>query len=154
MNEVLILPRCDAIGDKEASVIESFVRGGGTVIADVRPAVFNGRCKMRKAGALDRLFGVRRSGLAAVKEAKADLAATGLTFATRVDPAVALDGGRAQGRAGGAPVVISRRVGKGRAVLLNVPMETWPNPTSASTPAFPGLRISTTFPTVWRARAS
>lgn len=57
---VLILPRAEALGDKEAAVIRAFVEGGGVVIADVRPGLYDDRCKPREAGVLDDLFGIER----------------------------------------------------------------------------------------------
>lgn len=60
--KVLILPLAFAIGDKEADVIRAFVQGGGTLIADLRPGLYNDRCKPREASVLDDLFGVKRVG--------------------------------------------------------------------------------------------
>jgi len=60
--KVLILPLAFAIGDKEAEVIRAFVAGGGTLIADVRPGIYNDRCKPRDGGVLDDVFGIKRTG--------------------------------------------------------------------------------------------
>jgi hypothetical protein len=113
---VLLLPRAEALGDAEADVIRKFVEGGGTVIADVRPGIYDGHCKPRAAGVLDDLFGIRRA--ANSKATGATIASAGITGA-QVDCAVSLTEGTAQETAAGAPVIISRSVGKGRALLLN-----------------------------------
>lgn len=60
--KVLILPLAFAIGDAEAEVIRNFVAGGGTLIADVRPGLYEDRCKPREQGVLDDVFGVKRTG--------------------------------------------------------------------------------------------
>jgi hypothetical protein len=59
--KVLILPLAFAIGEREAAVIREFVQNGGTLIADVRPGLYNDRCKPYDAGGiLDDVFGVKR----------------------------------------------------------------------------------------------
>ena len=56
---VLILPACLCLSDAEASAIQAFCRGGGTVIADYLPGVWDQHGVGRAGGgALDRLFGV------------------------------------------------------------------------------------------------
>ena len=52
--KVLVLPMAVAIGRKEAEVIRSFVRQGGTLIADVRAGICDGRCKPLDKGLLGR----------------------------------------------------------------------------------------------------
>ncbi len=57
--QVLILPACLALSDVEVRHIEAFCRAGGTVIADVLPALWDQHGKGRpQGGALDALFGV------------------------------------------------------------------------------------------------
>jgi len=114
---VLILSRAEAIGDREAEVIRVFAAQGGTVIADTRPGIYDDHCKKRKTGVLDDLFGVRRQGYAQAKilfgaDKKSPIA---------IDPGVAgaAGGGTAAGDLEGVPVLIEKRVGKGRALLLN-----------------------------------
>jgi beta-galactosidase len=113
---VLLLPRAEALGDAEAEAIRKFVEAGGTVIADVRPGIYDGHCKPRKAGVLDDLFGIKRG--ASVKATAAAIASLGISGAM-VDTAVSVTDGQAQESAAGAPVIISRSVGKGRTLLLN-----------------------------------
>ena len=132
--KVLILSQCEAIGAQEAEMIREFAANGGTVIADIRPGLFNEHCKPLARAALDDLFGVRHTGnVPAVKE-------TGLIHgeingrrvATRisrldVNPAVELTTGEALGQAGQTPIVIVNRVGSGQAILLNFAMCSFPN---------------------------
>jgi hypothetical protein len=57
----LILPACLALSDAEAKQIREWVRGGGTVIADYLPGVFDQHGKGRAGGgALDDVFGVKQ----------------------------------------------------------------------------------------------
>ena len=124
--KVLILPFAVAIGKKEAEVIRRFVRAGGTLIADVRPGVYDGHCKPLTHGVLDEVFGVERQGR---KDARAAAVVIngplfGKKFTTnwgagKVDPAVKVTTGRAAGEADGVPVCIVNRFGEGHAVLLN-----------------------------------
>lgn len=133
--KVLLLPSADAVGDKEAAVIEDFVRDGGTVIADVRPGVFNDHCKLRNNGVLDSLFGIKRKGLGEAKVARVTLSNPAFSFdGVRVDSAVDLVEGTAMGTADGAPVAIVRQVGKGKAVLLNFPFSSFPSLKRATPP--------------------
>jgi Beta-galactosidase trimerisation domain len=57
---VLILPACLCLSDVEAWRIREFCRGGGTVIADYLPGLWDQHGKGRAAGgALDEMFGVQ-----------------------------------------------------------------------------------------------
>ena len=128
--KALILPFALAIGDEEADVIREFVRGGGTLIADVRPGTYTGHCKPRDQGVLDDVFGIERDGkrdaVTARLEVAGELAGRPLALrswnVSKVDPAVRVTTGRALGRAGDVPVCIVNEFGRGRAVLLNFPM--------------------------------
>jgi len=68
--KVLILPQAWAMDPKAAAAVRKFVEAGGTVIADTRPALYDGHCRQVERGALDDLFGVQ-GGLAAAT--KSDL---------------------------------------------------------------------------------
>lgn len=58
--KVLVLPACLCLSDAEAQRIREFCRGGGTVIADYLPGVWDQHGRGRKgAGALDDMFGTR-----------------------------------------------------------------------------------------------
>ncbi len=134
--KVLLLIRAEAIGDKEATVIRKFVEGGGTVLADVRPGVYDGHCRPRDRGVLDDLFGVERRGRAGAKTAIAQIGGSdGFAVSkAKVDPSVKLAGGKALGRAGEVPVGIVRQVGKGRAILLNFSADGYPGLQLPETP--------------------
>ena len=57
---VLILPACLCLSDAEAHAIRAFCEGGGTVIADYLPGVWDQHGKGRgDGGALDGMFGVK-----------------------------------------------------------------------------------------------
>ena len=127
--KALILPQTEAIGREEAEVIRRFVEGGGLVIADVRPGLFDGHCKPLPKGFLDDLFGIERGGNAQAVTAPARMEAEGVALQiaqATVDPVVRAAGAEALGSAGEAPVCLVREVGRGRAVLLNVAMTSFP----------------------------
>jgi len=123
---VLLLPFTQAISPDEANAIRRFVEAGGTVIADVRPGIFNHHLGALETGALDDLFGITRTGAgAAVEQAveiSADLDGRRIEAAftkVRVDPGVRPAAARALGQIGDTPVLLVNRLGAGRAVLLN-----------------------------------
>ena len=119
---VLLLPRAEAMGDAEAAVVRRFVEDGGLVLADVRPAIFDGHLKPRAKGALDDLFGIVRQELPAARALKdASLGAP------QADPGIALAGGTAAQVLDGVPLRIAKTTGKGRAILLNFDWSTFPN---------------------------
>ncbi|MFQ6131724.1 MAG: beta-galactosidase trimerization domain-containing protein [Armatimonadota bacterium] len=139
--KVLILPRAEAIGPQEAKVIRAFAEGGGTVIADVRPGLFDGHCKPLEKGHLDDLFGVRwegnREALTAQVRIEGEWRAGFVSLAceeARVDPGVHANRGQAALLLGKVPVCISRRVGEGGAVLLNFAMSSFPDISKEQTP--------------------
>ena len=138
---VLILPRAEALGEEEARRITTFVEAGGTVIADVRPGRFTGRGKPRTAGALDALFGVDSRGSAgAVQRATMEIRLgegqpTWRFEGMTVDSGVVANGAIVLGRVGQAPVVFSHAVGRGRAILLNFLMTSYPRMGAVGSPA-------------------
>lgn len=71
----LILPFCQALSDEQCRRIMDFANAGGTVIADLRPAVMDAHCKWREAGGLDELFGTVH-GSTDVALAKGEVRAT------------------------------------------------------------------------------
>jgi hypothetical protein len=131
--KVLILSQIEALGEVEAGIVRSFVESGGTVIADVRPGVYDGHCKPAGQGMLDDLFGIRRTGdeAARIERARIDGSVgtypVGVSFeGARVDPAVQVTDGNPLGLAGDVPLCIIRTAGKGRAILLNFAMDSYP----------------------------
>jgi hypothetical protein len=124
---VLLLPLTQAVSPEEAASIRRFAEAGGTVIADIRPAIFDGHCKAVTPGLLDDLFGIRRTPRekpAPTQDLSLRGAVDGRPVAidlpvTRPDAEVEAGGASALGNADGAPVVLVNRVGSGRAILLN-----------------------------------
>ncbi|MEA3402418.1 MAG: alpha-amylase family protein [Armatimonadota bacterium] len=133
---MLLLPRAEAMGEEEAQVIRDYVAGGGVVIADVRPAIYDGHCKPLAEGLLDDLFGIETEGRAEASTVTVTIdAQPGLTFdAAKVDPTVRLTTGEAMGEADGTPVMIVNQVGEGTAVLLNFAANSFPKISVADTP--------------------
>ena len=153
--KVLLLPLAYAIGPKEAEVIREFVRKGGTVIADLRPGMYDDHLKRGQAGMLDDLFGIRRK--------KEDRAAVGIDRLgidgelngskvrmqwgnwhghdvypqAKVDASVEVSTGKSLGQAFrihywsglNTPVAIVNQFGQGKAVLLNWSVFETPGPT-------------------------
>ena len=141
---VLILPLAFAIGPEEASAIRRFVKKGGTVIADIRPGLYDDHCKPLGTGILDDLFGVERTGKQDA-ESLDRLSVEGeiqeQPIAMRwgnwhgrevypqmvADPTVTVTSGTELGKAYpihfwsglNHPVCIVNEYGKGRAILLN-----------------------------------
>jgi beta-galactosidase len=132
---LLILPRIEALGPQEAEVIREFVRGGGVVIADVRPAIYDGHCKPSAQGLLDDVFGITTDGRAAAVKADAQIGDGPTIENLMIDPTVRLRGGSARGMAGDTPVWIENRFGEGVAILLNFTFAGFPGLHVADTPA-------------------
>jgi len=120
--DLLILPRAEALSGKEADVIRAFAAQGGTVMADVRPAIYDEHCKARKNGLLDDLFGIARKGQAEAR--KATLKPYGIL---KLDPAVSVTSGKAKHTVDGVPMFVENRAGKGRTLLLNFDFSTFPS---------------------------
>ena len=152
--KVMILPQCEALGPKEIAAIRKFAEDGGTVIADVRPAIFDGHLKLRSGGGLDDLFGVRHTGNVPPIEARGVIEGTigedtvrAAIPELRVNPAIELAGGEALGRADGVPICIVNRYGQGRAVLLNFPTYSFSNLSLPETPEADATFLSALFAT-------
>lgn len=132
--KVLILSQHEAMGAAEVDAVRQFVESGGTVIADIRPGLYDDHCTPREGGALDDLFGVHHTGnvpaqavpgrvRGAVGGREVDVEVLGM----QVNPAVEITTGRALGFAGATPICIVNRVGMGQAILLNFPMCSFSN---------------------------
>jgi len=127
--KLLILPRAEAMGPVEAEVVRDFVAKGGTVIADVRPGLYDHHCKPLARGLLDDLFGIERAGNqemvtadGSIRGALGDRALAISLAGACVDPGVRALGAKPMGSAGAAPLCIVNHIGQGRAVLLNFTM--------------------------------
>ena len=127
---LLILPFAQAISGGECEEIRAFVEAGGTLLADIRPAVCDEHGKPSAAGGLlDDVFGVRHAaGLAdfAPSRGAAQIRgglggqAFGLDLAGVIlGPKLTLTTARALGSAGDTQVLTVNSFGKGKALLLN-----------------------------------
>jgi len=123
---LLILPFHQALGDDETAELRTFVEGGGTVLADLRPGVFSGHLRPLDHGPADALFGIERTGKgkAAPVEGKLTASLEGrdvpiVLSNNRSDAQIRPATAKAAGTLAGAPVFLVNAVGKGRTVLLN-----------------------------------
>jgi len=122
---VLLLPQSVAMSPKEIKQIEAFVSAGGTVIADNMTATMDENCKRLPQGQLDKLLGIRRSGVGWRAKAEAGTLPTTIDGAAPLqvyEPDIAVTTGRASYTIQHAPAIIKNRVGKGRVVYLNLDM--------------------------------
>ncbi|MBD3293335.1 MAG: hypothetical protein GF393_10455, partial [Armatimonadia bacterium] len=125
----LLLPLGRAMSDAVAAEVREFVRGGGLLVADLRPAIRDGHCKLREAGALDDVFGVAQRPNAAHFPELAEVSLQLVTSLggeevrletnTRIDPALEVTTGEAHAEHDGAPLLVVNQFGEGTAVLLN-----------------------------------
>jgi len=135
--KVLLLPMAQAISPEEAEAIRRFAQAGGTVIADVRPGIYDGHCKPVAPGVLDDLFGIQRTGRGKGADApvtikagpdgkSVDLRLAQARVDTEVQPgtAQALGQGEKTPASPQTPVFFVNKVGAGRAILLNLQLPT------------------------------
>lgn len=131
---LLYLPYCQALSPAEVQAILRFAERGGTVVADIRPAVADGHGKPYAFGALDELFGVSqntseptvRSGTLLLQQDVGGL--KGAIPGVRVDASLKLDGGNAMGSVRSrheemvenTPALIVNSHGEGKGILLNM----------------------------------
>jgi beta-galactosidase len=123
--KTILLPMAQAVSPEEAETIRHFVRSGGTLIADVRPGIYDGHCKPASPGMLDDLFGIRRAAAGKAVHGAADVHGSldGRMLDVRipdavVDSGIQAVGAQSLGAAGQTPLVLVNRVGAGRAILL------------------------------------
>ena len=125
----LVLPFCQALSDGQCQGIRRFARAGGTVIADLRPAVMDGHGKFRATGGLDGVFGITRTSTA-VSPGMGEMRATtpgGIkvllhTFGC-AETTVTSAGAQSLGTCGETPVLFVNPCGKGRGIFLNFAMD-------------------------------
>ncbi|HQL86497.1 MAG TPA: beta-galactosidase trimerization domain-containing protein [Lentisphaeria bacterium] len=115
---VLLLPMTQALGADDVKAIRNFALNGGTVIADVRPGLYDDHGKPVPAGLLDDLFGVKRVNRDPATIADLDCA-YGTISEVKIDGGIVAAGATAAMTAGDKPVLLSNKVGKGKAILLN-----------------------------------
>ncbi len=140
--KVVILPMTQAMSELEAKMLRDYVHGGGLLIADVRPAIYDGHVKPLAIGQLDDLFGIKRTsvagaiiadGLVKVPTPGGKLEPLSLEK-LRVDTGVQATTAVAAGSADKVPLLLSNDFGKGRAVLLNLAMAGFPATGAHDTP--------------------
>jgi beta-galactosidase len=139
--KVIVLPMTQALSGQEAEMLRSYVRDGGVLIADVRPAIYDGHVKPLAAGQLDDVFGVQRTGVEAARVSNGTIAVpvTGETRESvelakvRVDAGIQATTATAAGSAGDVPLCLSNGFGQGQAFLLNLAMDGFPALNSQNT---------------------
>jgi len=133
--KVVVLPMTQSMSRQEAKMFRQFVRDGGLLIADVRPAIFNGHVKPLAAGQLDDVFGVKRTGVSAAQIVDGQVSLPGMEPSEtppldlpkiQIDADVAVDGAEPWGRTDKGPLFLVNRFGKGQVALLNMPLATYP----------------------------
>lgn len=133
---VFVLPYSVAISAAEAREFRRYVEQGGVLIADSRCGLMDEHCAPRSTGALDDLFGVTRRqinpkakrapGKGSFTAVFEDCDPTAITFddmSGEMD--IEVGSATALGQVAGAPALIVRNVGKGKAVLLNLFMDSY-----------------------------
>ena len=122
---VLLLPQSVAMSAAECQAVRAFAQSGGTVIADNMTATMDEHGKRLPTGQLDDLFGIRRSATGWRQEPAAGTLTAQSPTADPLqvfEPEIALTTGKALRMGGRAPAVVENRLGKGRAVYLNLDM--------------------------------
>ena len=121
---LLILPFAQSIPPQDVKVIREFVKNGGTVIADFRPAISDGHGSFAKSGLLDDVFGIKQNTNWNFKVRKANVTIN--CNGSKLDLKNALVGdsfkvttAKVFGKAGNTPVMLENTCGKGKAILLN-----------------------------------
>jgi beta-galactosidase len=140
--KVVILPMAQALSAKEAELFRQYVRQGGLLLADIRPAIYDGHVKPLATGQLDDVFGITRTGTGSALVAAGQInvptaggKAEPLALAkVLADGDVQAAGATAAGAAGPAPLFLTNRFGQGRAVLLNLALGSYPTPGSGTAP--------------------
>lgn len=136
MPRAFILPYSVALSDAEVAELQRYVEAGGVLIADARCGLMDAHCSPRSVGALDGLFGVERTVVdprARRIEAEAKFSTAlgqcdprGITLEELSgDTMLRATAGTALGRMGEAPALVVRNVGQGKAVLLNLFMDSY-----------------------------
>lgn len=115
----LVLPATVALSDRACQAIATWVRNGGTLLADHDTALYDERLRRRDQGALDPLFGITARSLRQADHLVREGAAT---TAMRSGGALAEAGLRARlcERDGAATLFVEQRHDRGRAVFLNL----------------------------------
>lgn len=121
----IILPLTQAISPLEAQQLREYVHQGGLLIADVRPAIYDGHVKPLGTGQLDDVFGIQRTGTGDARVQKGQigpLKCEKLLIDGDVRPTTA----QALGTADETPLWLVHKFGAGQAALLNFAMASYP----------------------------
>jgi len=128
---LLFLCESTCLSEREILALEQYVKGGGVLVADVRPAGRTFHGALRPAARLDALFGVQANdSYLDLKQASPFAASVSLgssklkveAATARVERGVRASGAVAKGAAGETPLFLVHSAGLGRALLLNVPL--------------------------------
>ncbi|MBT4484785.1 MAG: hypothetical protein HOC71_14030 [Candidatus Latescibacteria bacterium] len=134
---VLFLPDAQAMSDETAENITSFVQNGGTVIADMRPAVMNEHFVIRESGGLDAMLGITQdmertspgeTGAFISKDNIEELPSGLKIHDIRFDSSVRIhEDARVLASVEKNPAVIVNQYGDGQGIFLNMGMEQYEN---------------------------
>ncbi len=123
--KVLILPIAQALSQEEVEEIKRFIWNGGTVIADLKPGLYDEHGK-RTPGALDSVFGLKLSPTEEKKKGFLNLVPEGKNLFGDIkekfftDSSLSVTTARRFAEIDGAPALLVNRYGKGRAIYLNL----------------------------------
>lgn len=134
---LLYIPYLQAVSDETVDTIKTFVENGGTVIADMRPAVMNEYLFMRDAGALNNIFGITMEmeripvmvrGVFSPVRNEEFFSTTNISPVCLADASVkVLDGANVLASVGDIPTVIVNRYKNGHGIFLNMNLEAYEN---------------------------
>jgi len=137
--KVLILPLSLALSPSEIKNIKSFVQAGGVVISDAAAGLMDHHCAWQPNGPMNELFGItspdsnKRAFMAGDGQlvvtnegARWGLGANNLSGLTSAEPYITAAGGTPLIRIGKTDAVITRRIGKGRTIYLNIIFDKYP----------------------------
>lgn len=123
---MLWLPFASCISDEMAAALTKYVQAGGALVVDGRAGLLTGDGKIREKRALDDLLGVTgKAGLAGWQEATAQAqvrVSEEPETVTVLEPGLKPTSGQLTDPANPTPVLIANRVGKGVALMANLPL--------------------------------
>lgn len=121
---MLILPCSMALSEETLAAVADFVKAGGTVVADLRTAMYDGRGRaMPDRKSFERLFGIKRDGSGYISD-QALLAcdvAGEMKLTSLAHERLTVTTAKPMGRyPDGAPALTINRIGQGKAIYLNL----------------------------------
>lgn len=139
---VLLLPHAVAMSTETTDAIREFVRQGGTLIADLRPAIMDTHGNTLSEGALDDVFGVKRAGdgRAVFYNGSLNVNIDNNDFSVPkfravLDADYAASDANVRCKASGVPLFFTNQFGQGRAILLNCTLDYFENTRGEATAA-------------------